>query len=209
LAFTYYITARLQLNGPIWASAEDALAAKTREAFGAGIDYVQVREKDLPTRQLAHIVTSLADRKEKISTTLLVNDRIDIAICCGADGVHLPSDSVPIGTARELMGETATVGISCHTEQEAVEASASGASYILLAPIFETPSKPGVKPIGLETLAKVCSGSSVPVFALGGVNEQNAEACVRAGASGIAGIRLYQQSADLNALCRYIHSLRR
>lgn len=208
MAVSYYITARKELIGGVNSpTPEDAVKRKIKDAFSAGVDYVQVREKDLSALLLAQLVTDVASFPEKANTRLLVNDRIDVAVTCGADGVHMPSGAMPVGAARELAGETRIVGVSCHNEDEAVEAARTGASYILLAPVFPTPSKPGAKPLGLRLLEKTCSRASVPVFALGGVDVENAESCIRAGASGVAGIRLFQQAADLQQLCRYLRSL--
>ncbi|MBI2816392.1 MAG: thiamine phosphate synthase [Acidobacteria bacterium] len=208
MTVTYYITARKQLSaGADSAAPEEAVKGKIREAFSAGVDYVQVREKDLSGRSLAQLVTDVASLRERANTRLLVNDRIDVALSCGADGVHIPSGAMPLAAARQLVGETRIVGLSCHNEDEAVAASEAGASYILLAPIFATPSKPDARPLGLPLLEKICVRVSVPVFALGGVDASNAESCIRAGASGVAGIRLFQHATDLPQLCRYLRSL--
>jgi len=229
LALIYYITARAQLDpdaasGPP-SGSEQALRAKVRAAFSAGVDTVQVREKDLPDGRLAQLVEDLGSLRAKtepektgpekavsrwlgrLLARLLINERLDIALSCGADGVHLPSDSLPLSAVRSRVGTDAVVGISCHTRQEVELAARDGADYALLGPVFETPSKPGGKPLGLALLEEICRSSALPVFALGGVTRENAASCVRAGASGIAGIRLLQQALDLEDLCRYLHSL--
>jgi len=208
LALSYYITARQQLepgsgdNGP-----EEALREKVRAAFAAGVDYVQVREKDLPGGRLARLVEDVATLPEKAACRLLVNERLDIAMTCGADGVHLPSDSLPLEAVRARAGANWLAGISCHAEQDVERAARGGASYVLLGPVFATPSKPAGPPLGIPRLREICRRSPVPVFALGGVTRENAGACVQAGAAGIAGIRLFQQADDLAELCRYLHSL--
>ena len=99
------------------------------------------------------------------------------------------------------------LGVSCHNEEDVARAAGEGASYVLLAPVFETPSKPGTRPLGLSVLEKVCRRSPVPVYALGGVDADNAEACIRAGAAGVAGIRLFQQAPDLEQLCRRLRAV--
>ena len=188
---------------------------------------MQVREKDLPDGRLARLVEELQTLREKTvagetsagkpaagkpvpektASRLLVNERLDIAISSGADGVHLPSDSLPLAAVRSRVGPAGVVGISCHTEEDVEQAARDGASYVLFGPVFETPSKPGGKPLGIPLLGRICRRSPVPVFALGGLNRENAESCVRAGAAGIAGIRLFQRDPDLAGLCRYLHSL--
>jgi thiamine-phosphate pyrophosphorylase len=138
---------------------------------------------------------------------LLVNERLDIAIAAGADGVHLPSGSLPLPSARSRVGSDSIVGISCHSEEEVVQAGRDGASYVLVGPVFSTPSKPDGKPLGVQLLRQICRRSAVPVFALGGVTRNNAESCVRAGAVAVAGIRLFQEASDLPELSRYLHAL--
>ena len=208
MAVTYYITAREQLSspaGPI--GLEQALKRKVRAAFSARVDYVQVREKDLPARRLALLVEELAASPEKQHSRLLVNERWDVAASCGADGIHLPTGSVPLALLRSQAGKAMILGVSCHREQDVAQAVRDGASYILLGPIFETPSKPGRKPLGLAVLQDVCRRFPVPVYALGGVTGGNAEECMQAGAAGVAGIRLFQQAPDLDKLCRHLRLL--
>jgi thiamine-phosphate pyrophosphorylase len=214
LAICYYITARAQLSsGAGGGGLEVALRQKVQAAFSAGVDYVQVREKDLPARRLAALVEDLASLTERKKARLLVNERLDIADSCGADGVHLPSGSVPLAALRRLGGESGAArfmiwGVSCHQEPEVARAAQDGASYVLLGPIFETPSKPGVKPLGLSVLEDVCRRYAIPVFALGGIDATNAPDCVLAGAAGVAGIRLFQQAPDLGELCHQLHALK-
>ena len=212
MAFSYYITARAQLGpGAGEDGPEEALRQKVRAAFTAGLDYVQVREKDSPGRRLERLVSELATLPEKAASTtpvrLLVNERLDLAIACGADGVHLPADSLPPGAVRSRAGEDWIVGISCHSQEEVEQAAQSGATYVLLGPVFDTPSKPADRPLGIPRLREICQRSAVPVFALGGVTRENAASCVQAGAAGIAGIRLFQQASDLSELCGYVRSL--
>ena len=215
MAFAYYITARRQLDSGSGsggaAGAEEALRRKVQDAFAAGVDYVQLREKDLPGKRLAGLVEDLQALPERFRARrplrLLVNDRLDIAIACGADGVHLPSDSLPLAAVKSRAGSDWIVGISCHSDEEVAEAGRNGASYVLFGPVFETPSKPDGKPLGVPLLRQVCRRSLAPVFALGGVTRNNAESCIRAGAVGVAGIRLFQEAPNLAELSRYLHAL--
>jgi thiamine-phosphate pyrophosphorylase len=205
LALTYYITDRKQLAGDSVRQIT-VLKERVRAAFSAGIDYVQIREKDMPARELAGLVQALAELPEKRNCRLLVNDRLDIARSCGADGVHLPADSLPPSDVRRFVGNNFIIGVSCHNTEEVKRAGASGADYVLVAPVFDTASKPGMKPMGLAALGDICRDSPVPVLALGGVSTDNALSCVQAGCKGVAGIRLFQQHADLQEL---VQSLRR
>ncbi len=206
LALTYYITARNQFPA-VPGGGEKCLTHKVRAAFSAGIDYVQVREKDWSARRQAIVTGDLAQSAEKRSSRLLINDRLDIAASCGADGVHLPSDALPLRAVRQCAGSGFIVGISCHSASDVEKAAQDGASYVLFGPVFPTPSKPGAIPLGLAALEAVCRRFAVPVFALGGVDAKNAADCVRAGAAGLAGIRLFQDAPDLERLSAELHSL--
>ena len=138
---------------------------------------------------------------------LIVNDRLDVARTCGADGVHLPADSLPVPAVRKYVGKDWIVGVACHSAEEVELAAEAGADYVLVAPVFDTASKPGMTPMGLAAFAAICRRSSIPVFALGGVSAENARSCLDAGARGLAGIRLFQQSPDITELCRKLRSL--
>ncbi len=224
VALSYYITDRQQLPpDSAFASPEAALADRVRAAFLAGIDYVQLRENDLSARRLLELAGRLNRLPEKKTTRLLVNSRLDIVIVSGVDGIHLRADSLSPPPVRELTGEMTreltgelvreratsplVVGVSCHGEQEVLRAGRDGADYCLLGPVFATPSKPGVRPLGLARFERICRLSAIPVLALGGVNRPKAVGCVRAGAAGIAGIRLYQEAGNLEEVCHYIRSL--
>ncbi|MBI4464581.1 MAG: thiamine phosphate synthase [Acidobacteria bacterium] len=208
MALTYYITARQQLKPlPGSENVEQALQEKVRAAFSARVDYVQVREKDLPARRLARLVEELRALPEKQSTRLLVNERLDIALGCGADGVHLPSDSLPVSQVRSRAGEGSIVGVSCHSEPDVAQAAAGGADYVLLGPVFETPSKPDAHALGLVKLEEICRRFPIRVFALGGMDRGNAASCIRAGAAGVAGIRLFQGAENIEEICGYLRLL--
>jgi thiamine-phosphate pyrophosphorylase len=203
----YYITDRRQLPRAAGESPEDVLRKQVRAAMRAGVDYVQIREKDLEGRALAELVESIAGMPEKKTARLLVNERADIARSCGADGVHLPADSLPVAAVRNWVGKNWIVGVACHSVAEVERAAEAGADYVLVAPVFDTASKPGMKPMGLAAFGEICRRAAVPVFALGGVTESNARSCIEAGAKGLAGIRLFQQAPDLDRVCRQLRAL--
>ncbi len=207
MALSYYITARHELSAASPHSEEELLKQRVRAAYQAGVDYIQIREKDLPGRPLAALVEDLAALPEKEHTRLLVNERLDVARSCGADGVHLPADSLPVSAVRDWVGPSWIVGSSCHNAQQVEQAVAGGADYVLVGPVFPTPSKPDAPTLGLAGLAEICGRASAPVFALGGVDLENAPHCIAAGARGVAGIRLFQQAADLQAVCERLRSL--
>ena len=209
----YYITDRTGFAGTP-PEQRTALLRRIAEAACAGVDYIQLREKDLPMElleQLAHEAVS-AVRGNSVTTKLLINRRADIAIAVGADGVQLPAGSPPANEVRGYWLRNSNreplIGVSAHTVEDVRQAESNGASFTVLAPIFEKVSI-SAKGINLEVLRRACSpspgqNSRFTVFALGGVNLANARACLNAGAEGIAGIRLFQQGD----VAETVHQLR-
>jgi thiamine-phosphate pyrophosphorylase len=192
--------------------AEWRVAEKIRGTIGAGVDWVQVREKDLLPQKLWALVQD-AVRATDIAK-IIVNDRLDMALTAGAAGVHLGRESAPVGAvARWCRGGNAPkeflIGASCHTLSEAREAETAGASYLIFGPIFDTPSKRAFgEPVGTAELAKTCAAVKIPVLAIGGIGLRNARECFQAGAAGIAAIRLFQDVNNANELKKIMDSLR-
>ena len=207
----YYVTDRTQFAGDE-SARRNALLAKVRECARAGVDYIQLREKNLSGRELELLATEALRqvRAAGWKTRFLVNSRTDIAIACGLDGVHLRSgdeDPSP-GDVRAIFGaagfSSPIISASCHTEAEVEMAESQAADFVVFAPVFE---KSGALGRGLSELRRICSHVSaadgkteavararLPVLALGGVTLENAVDCVRAGAAGVAGIRLFQHN---------------
>jgi len=213
-----YVTDRKALSGD---KSLPALLDLIRAAAAAGVDWVQIREKDLSARELFTLVkeaVALASLRpgsiRPRSIKVIVNDRLDVALAAGAAGVHLGHASAP---AREVVSWCRAVnapadflvGVSCHSLEGAQEAENARASYTYFGPIYETPSKiPFGKPHGVEELAQVAKAVRIPVIAIGGVNESNAADCLRAGAEGIAAIRLVQGAASSDALLEAVATIR-
>jgi len=171
-----------------------------QKAIEAGVDIIQIREKDLPTRELFELVRATVDsaRAQGGGSRVVVNDRLDIALAAGAAGVHLGGQSMPPNAVRASTLKGFLMGVSCHSLDDALKAEAAGADYVLLGPIFETPSKLAYgPPLGLDKLRQVAGSAKVPVLALGGISVERVKACIEAGASGVAGIRLFQDCNDL------------
>jgi thiamine-phosphate pyrophosphorylase len=136
----------------------------------------------------------------------MVNDRLDAALAAQAHGVHLGTHSMPVDLVRKLAPREFIVGVSCHSREEALSAETAGADYILLGPIFATPSKLRYgPPLGLAQLREVTLRVSIPVFALGGITADRVAACRENGAAGIAGIRIFQDSDSVEELVRELH----
>lgn len=159
-------------------------------AAAAGVTMIQARAKGLSARALATLVRQVLDVAR--GTPVLVNSRADIALACGAQGVHLPSDSPSPKLVRVIAPPGFLVGVSCHNPEEIERASREGADFVVYGPIFATHSHPSGRPIGLEALAAATRTVHLPVYALGGITEENAALCVAAGAAGVAGISLFQ-----------------
>jgi thiamine-phosphate pyrophosphorylase len=191
----------------------ERLLEKISEAARIGIDFVQLREKDLPTREMESLARE-AVRRVKTSggkTRLVVNSRSDVALVGGADGVHLRSKDVSPEDVRTIWRESKGAGepviaVSCHTAAEVAAAEAAGADFVVFSPVFEKRSSPDTRIAGLELLRSVCRGK-IPVLALGGVTPQNADLCVEAGADGIAGIRLFQEGNLAASVARFRDSI--
>jgi len=195
----YYITDRRQFSGDERARREHLLE-KITDAARYGVDYVQLRERDLSGRDLETLARGAMERIRASSgkTGLLINSRTDVALAVGADGVHLRSQDVSPEDVRRIW-RTANgvakpiVAVSCHTETEVAAAEKAGADFVVFGPVFGKKDAREMRAVGLELLRRVCR-STIPVFALGGVTVENAASCADAGAKGVAGIRLFQEN---------------
>jgi thiamine-phosphate pyrophosphorylase len=157
-------------------------------AVRAGIEIVQIREKRLPGRLLFELVREAAGLTTGTTTRLLVNERFDIALAAGADGVHLTSASMPVAGVCQTVPSGFLIGVSVHTSDEVVTAKVAGADYAMIGPIFATPGKG--EPLGVEELGRICRvASPLPVVAVGGIDASNEAAVLDAGTAGVAAIR--------------------
>ncbi len=183
----------------------------------ARVDWVQIREKDLPANVLLNLVREAVAASRHASARILVNGRLDVALAAEAQGVHLGAETIPLDATVQWRQTSGTspeflIGASCHSIEEAKRAAASGADYIFFGPVFDTPAKRAFgEPQGIDRLSRVCRAVSIRVLAIGGVNETNALECLRAGAKGVAAIRLFQESrnpGNLAEIVAHIHSFR-
>jgi thiamine-phosphate pyrophosphorylase len=205
----YYVTDRTAFTGDE-RSRRRRLLEKIGEAARAGIDYIQLREKDLPIRELeslAREAVSVIRESSQLRTALLINSRTDVALAVQANGVHLRSDDIPPEEVRTIWQKSGKdcgrgrlagasspqnplIGVSCHSPAEVVEATVNAATFAVFGPIFE---KKNAQPAGLTRLHEACL-ADIPVLALGGITLANAQACLAAGAAGITAIRLFQDN---------------
>jgi thiamine-phosphate pyrophosphorylase len=228
-----YITDRKQFPGSE-AEQRRRLLAKIAEAAVADVDYIQLREKDVPPRSLEHLARDAvrAVRENSASTRLLINSRLDLALACGADGVHLTSTDISAADARAIAGTAEErrhaadparaarpfssghflIGVSAHTVSEVALAHAQGADFAVFGAVFGKVSAPRHPAMHLDELKRACTlANSRPadpqafgVLALGGVTLDNARLCLDAGATGIAAIRLFQD----NTVAEVVRALR-
>jgi thiamine-phosphate pyrophosphorylase len=197
-----YVTGRKDLG--LEPNSIAQLLAMIRRAIEAGIDWIQIREKDLSGRELIHLVRESVAAASGTRTRIIVNDRLDVAIAAHASGVHLGEDSLPVRDVAAWRESHATegvnffVGASCHSLEQAKSAERDGADHVIFGPVFETPSKVNFgPPQGIGRLHEICGEIKIPVLAIGGVNASNAFECLRAGAAGIAAIRMFQETHSL------------
>jgi thiamine-phosphate pyrophosphorylase len=214
----YYITDRAQFAGNE-STRRESLLARIAEAARAGVDYIQLREKDLDASSLTALACEALQRVRAASATarVLINSHIEIARTVGADGVHLTSHDLRSDAFRELFARPQlstpeahhaadfVVGASCHSLADVGLASSFGADFAVLAPIFEKRGTDAL-PLGISALSATARAYSIPVLALGGVSLTNAAECLRAGAAGIAGIRLFQQG-DVTETVRQLRAV--
>ncbi len=186
----YYITDRHQLPS----HSVPALTSAIAQAVAWGVDFVQLREKDLSDYELFRLTQDVVKLSRSHSCRILVNGRLDIAVAGGAHGVHLPSTGCGVADVAPRLPDGFILGVSAHSLREARRAAAAGADYIVLGPVFPTPSKLQYgKPMGCRRLGQICSALSLPVLGLGGIRPDNIRQVLRAGAAGIAGISLFQR----------------
>ena len=213
-----YVTDRRALSRREPARAREVVLEKIAAAARAGVDWIQIREKDLGGRELSALVQDALGRAKTGSRNkpkrgqrggrILVNDQVDVALARRAGGVHLGENSFPPQEARRLVHalhreKDLLIGVSCHSLEAAKKAEQASADYVFFGPVFATPSKAAFgAPQGLERLAEVCRAISIPVLAIGGVTLENCAACLSAGASGVAAIRLFQDAEDIAAVVR-------
>jgi thiamine-phosphate pyrophosphorylase len=205
----YYITDRTAFAADE-PTRRSRLLEKISEATRAGVDYIQLREKNLHPRDVeslakeaGSIIEKLRTENPELRTALLINSRTDIALAAHADGVHLRSDDISpeevravwkkrgVGVpARANSPQDPVIGVSCHSPEEVAQAAAGSASFAVFAPVFE---KKDAQPAGLDLLREAC-GANITVLALGGVTLAKVQSCLEAGAAGIAAIRLFQEN---------------
>jgi thiamine-phosphate diphosphorylase len=181
--------------------------ARVRAAVGAGVTLVQIREPRLPDRALFDLTRSACRAAQPTSARIVVNDRLDVALAAGANGVHLRGNSIDAARARALVGSALLIGRSIHDADEALGVErGGGCDYVVFGTVFSSPSKPGGRAAGLEALREVCRRVNLPVVAIGGITLENVAAVRAAGAAGVAAISLFD---DVKSISSAVASVRR
>ena len=179
------------------------LVSLLQRVLTAGLSTIQLRERDLSARELVALAREVRVVTGSCNSQLLINDRIDVALALEGVGVHLRSNSLPPSVARRLLGPQRLMGISVHSVEEAVQAESQGANYIVLGPIYETPSKQMFgPPLGIQTLEKACRLVRIPIVGIGGVTAERAREMRRAGAFGVAVITAILGADDVESATR-------
>lgn len=214
-----YVTDRRSLPLSTSADAHHLLLGSVARAAAAGVDWIQLREKDYSGKEWAQLLTESLQsvRAAGSATRIFVNDRLDVALGYGAGGVHLSENGIPVADACRLRDDFFStnppvrdflIGVSCHSLGAALGAARGGADYIYFSPIYNTPSKANYgPPQGIERLGRICAAVEIPVIAIGGITAENAKECVGAGAAGVAAIRLFQDAPELNPVVQELRQI--
>ena len=190
----YLVTPGEPSAGPL-----DALLPRVLEV---GVDVVQLRDKDLEARPLLALAAVVRRRTEEFGALFVMNDRVDLALAAGADGVHVGQQDLPVEEARRQIGSGRLLGLSTHTREEVLAAAATTVDYIAVGPVFATPTKPGRPAVGPELVSFAAGRASVPFFAIGGIDRGSLPAVLAAGARRVAVVRALTDAPDPATVAR-------
>ncbi len=189
----YLVTDRQQTQGR-------PLLSVLAQFFNAGGTAVQIRERDLDTRELGELVRAVQTLAGPHQAAIFINDRVDLSTTMNANGVHLRETSLPVPVVRDIVGSSRLIGVSAHSIDGVAQAKYQGADFVVLGPIYETPSKRGYgQPLGLSMLERACQRVNIPVFAIGGISIARAREVRNAGAFGVAVISSILAATDVAA----------
>jgi len=189
-------------------AGERALTDIVSAALRGGAHVIQLRDKDVPVRDMVALGQALLPLTRDAGVPLIVNDRVDVALALDADGVHVGQDDIPAEMVRRIIGPERILGVSVATVEQAQRAMDAGATYVSVGDLFGTPSKPDAgPPIGLEPLAEIARAVNLPVLGIGGINLANAASVIRAGAVGVAVISAVIGAPDPEAATRALHAV--
>ncbi len=183
------------------------LYEQVEEALRGGVTCVQLREKALSDEEFLKEAKEIHALCRRYGVPFIVNDNVDVAVACGAEGIHVGQEDMAAGDVRRRVGDGMILGVSVHTVEEAREAVASGADYLGLGAVFPTSTKADVEQMSNETLRAICQAVDVPVVAIGGINRSNITALAGSGVDGVALVSAIFSASDIEAACRELRAL--
>lgn len=193
----YAVTAQVRPNVP-------SLPQQVEQALMGGCTCVQLREKSLPDEALLPVARELARLCRRYEAPFLVNDRVELALRCGADGVHVGQSDLAAATVRQLLGPDKLLGVSAHTVAEAQSAQAAGADYLGVGALFPTATKPDAQLVGLDTLRAICRAVDLPVVGIGGITQENLPQLSHTGLTGVALVSDLFSAPDIPSRCQQL-----
>ena len=196
----YAVTDRTWLKGR-------SLANAVEEALKAGVTFLQLREKNLDFSSFLELARDIKKIAEKYRVPYVINDNVDIAIACGADGVHVGQEDMDAKEVRKTIGPDKILGVSAQTVEQAVNAENNGADYIGVGSVFPTSTKPDAETVSFETLRNICKAVSIPVVAIGGINKDNAIKLAGTGIDGIAVVSAIFARDDITKAVRELRQV--
>jgi thiamine-phosphate pyrophosphorylase len=185
-------------------AGDRSLAALVEAAIAGGVTMVQLREKEMNTRDLLEAARSMRALTARLGVPLVINDRVDVALAAGADGVHLGGGDMPVEAARRLAGGKLFIGATARSVEAARAAKAAGADYLGVGAMFPTGTKSDTVVIGPAALRAIKEATGLPVVGIGGINARNATSVIRAGADGVAAVSAILSQADVATAARLI-----
>ncbi len=190
-----------------WTGEQQSLYAQVEAALKGGVTCVQLREKELDEMAFLQEARDICDLCHRYGIPFIVNDNVDIAIACGADGIHVGQEDMAADKVRRLVGDGMMLGVSVHTVEEAREAVANGADYLGLGAVFPTSTKTDVEQMPGALLREICGAVDVPIVAIGGINRNNIESLSGSGVDGVALVSAIFSTADIEGTCRDLRVL--
>lgn len=188
---------------------QKTLCQQVEDALKGGITCLQLREKELPDDEFLNDALAIKDLCRRYSVPFFINDNVDVAIKCNADGVHVGQEDMNARDVRSLIGEKMMIGVSAHTVEEALEAERNGADYLGVGTMFTTSTKPDAEAVSLDTLKEICSAVGIPVVAIGGLTGNNIHELSGTGVDGAALVSGIFSAEDIERVCRKLLEISR
>ena len=190
-------------------TGEKTLYQQVEEALRGGVTCVQLREKELGQEEFLREAMEIGALCRKYQVPFLINDNVEVALRCGADGIHVGQEDMAAGAVRALVGEDMIIGVSAHTVEEALEAVKNGADYLGVGAVYSTSTKEDAGVVSKQTISDICRAVDVPVVAIGGLNKENIPQLAGTGVDGVALVSAIFGAKDIEAECRELYQISR